>query len=118
VLLAAVLLGLLIGTVLVKADQHSWAGARTTSATVTGLEDDGLHATTSDGTEVVLHLETVPDVGTSVAVEVAPDGRARPASYRQSWSGALREGVLLALGLAVLVQVYRWFVTRPVPSAP
>jgi hypothetical protein len=117
VLLLAVLAGLVIGVVLVQADQRSWSGAAGGTAVVRGLEDDGIHADV-DGREVVLHLERVPAAGTSLAVEVAPDGRARPSSYKQTWSGALVEGVLLALGLAVVVQVYRWFVTRrPVPSA-
>ena len=116
VVLVAVVLGLLFGAVLVKADERSWSGATTGTAVVRGLEDDGIHAEVA-GREVVLHLEKVPAAGTELAVEVAPDGRARPSSYRQTWSGALVEGVLLALGLAVVVQVYRWFVTRrPVPS--
>jgi hypothetical protein len=117
VVLLAVLAGLVMGAALVQADQRSWSGATTGTAVVRGLEDDGIHADV-DGREVVLHLEKVPAAGTSLPVEVAPDGRARPTSYRQTWSGALVEGVLLASGLAALIQVYRWFVTqRPVPSA-
>lgn len=116
VLLVAAVVGLLVGVVLHAADERSWHGSRLTTAVVTGLQDDGVHAT-ADGTDVVLHLEKVPRTGTALSVEVRPDGRARPASYRQSWPGALGRGVALTAGLAVLVQVYRYFVTRrPVPS--
>ena len=116
VLLLGVLLGILVGAGLRWADDRSWAGAETTTATITGLETDGVHATAA-GREVVLHVEKVPPSGSQVAVEVRPDGRARPSSYRQSWGGALRRGIELAIGLVVLVQVYRWFVTgRPSES--
>ena len=118
VLLLGVLAGLALGAVLHWADGRSWAGAERTTAVVTGLQENGVHAT-ADGKDVVLHLEKVPRAGTPIAVEVRPDGRARPASYRQTWSGALGRGVALAVGLAVLVQLYRFFVTRPsVPSEP
>ena len=39
-------------------------------------------------------------------------------SYRQTWPGALGRGVALAVGLLVLVQVYRFFVTTPRVSGP
>lgn len=115
VLLLAVLAGLAVGAVLHWADGRSWAGAERTTAVVTGLRDNGIHAT-ADGKDVVLHLEKVPAAGTRIAVEVRPDGRARPASYRQTWGGALGRGVALAVVLAVIVQLYRFFVTgRPAP---
>ena len=116
VLLLAVLAGVLVGAALHWADGRSWSGSVTTRAVVTGLHDDGIHAT-ADGRDVVLHLEKVPPAGTELTVEVRPDGRARPASYRQSWPGALGRGIALAVGLTVIVQVYRWFVTgRPVTA--
>ena len=112
VLLLGALVGLLIGAGLHWADGRSWAGSATTTATVTGLQSNGIHAT-ADGRDVVLHLEKVPRLGTRVSVEVRPDGRARPTSYRQTWPGALGRGVALAVGLVVLVQVYRFLVTKP-----
>ena len=115
VLLLGVLAGLAVGAVLHWADQRSWAGSVTATAVVTGLEANGIHAT-ADGKDVVLHLEKVPRTGTELRVEVRPDGRARPASYRQSWAGALGRGVALAVGLTVLVQVYRFFVTGRTPA--
>jgi hypothetical protein len=111
VLLVAVLVGLGLGAVLLSADQRSWDGARFTTASITGLEHDGIHADVA-GSDVVLHLESVPPKGTVVDVEVSPDGRARPASYRQTWLKASRSGLALAVGLTLLVQVYRFFVTR------
>jgi hypothetical protein len=111
VLLAAVLLGFAVGSVLRYADDRSWSGARSTTAVVTGLQANGVHAN-ADGRDVVLHLEKVPRTGTQLAIEVRPDGRARPASYRQTWRGALLSGIGLTVALAVLVQVYRFAVTR------
>lgn len=110
VLAAAVLVGCLLGLALLAADSRSWRGAATVTATVTGRSDKGVLAQAGDR-QVVLHLAKVPPPGTRLAVEVSPDGRARPLSYRQTPDHALRSGVLLAVGLAVLVQVYRWFVT-------
>ena len=110
VLLLGVLLGVVLGTALHWADDRSWAGAVTTTATVTGLQSNVVHAT-AEGRDVVLHLEKVPSTGTRLAVEVRPDGRARPSSYRQTWGGALWRGIALALGLTVIVQVYRYAVT-------
>jgi hypothetical protein len=118
VLLAAVLVGLALGVLLHVADDRSWSGATTATAVVTGLHDDGVHAT-AEGRDVVLHLEKVPATGTRLVVEVRPDGRARPASYRQSWSGALLRGAGFTVLLAALVQAYRFAVTRrPLRSAP
>ena len=115
-LLLGVVAGLLLGSALHWADGRSWGGSHDTTAVVTGLQHDGIHAT-ADGREVVLHLEKVPPAGTEVRVEVRPDGRARPTSYRQTWPGALGRGVALAVGLLVIVQVYRYVVTSPpVPS--
>ncbi|MCU1601472.1 MAG: hypothetical protein JWO22_2181 [Frankiales bacterium] len=114
VLLTGVLAGLLIGSALHWADGRSWGGSHDTTAVVVGLEHDGIHAM-AGGRDVVLHLEKVPPAGTEVRVEVRPDGRARPTSYRQTWPGALGRGVALAVGLLVIVQLYRFFVTgRPV----
>lgn len=113
-LLLGALAGVVLGLVLHWADQRSWAGAETTTAVVTGLKSNGIHAT-ADGKDVVLHLEKVPKAGTQIPVEVRPDGRARPASYRQTWAGALSRGIALAVGLTVLVQVYRFFVTGKTP---
>ena len=115
VLLLGVLLGVVLGAGLRWADDRSWAGAVTTTATVTGLRSDGIHAT-ADGTDVVLHLDKVPASGTRLAIEVRPDGRARPTSYRQTWGGALWRGIALALGLTLIVQVYRYAVTGRVPA--
>lgn len=113
-LLLSVLAGLALGVVQHWADSRSWAGSERTTAVVSGVQSDGIHAT-ADGQEVVLHLEKVPPPGRRISVEVRPDGRARPASYRQTWGGALGRGVALAVGLTVLVQVYRWFVTGKAP---
>jgi hypothetical protein len=110
VLLVGVLLGIAVGTALRWADDRSWSGAVTTTATVTGLQSNGVHAT-ADGRDVVLHVEKVPATGTRLTIEVRPDGRARPSSYRQTWRGALWRGIALAVGLTVLVQVYRYAVT-------
>jgi hypothetical protein len=115
VLLLGVLLGVLVGAGLRWADDRSWAGAVTATASVTGLHDDGNHATV-DGRDVVLHLEKVPATGTQLPVEVRPDGRARPTSYRQTWGGALGRGIALAVGLTVVVQVYRYAVTGRLSS--
>jgi hypothetical protein len=116
VLLLAVLAGVLVGAALHWADGRSWAGSATTTAVVTGLQHDGIHAT-ADGRDVVLHLEKVPRTGTELSVEVRPDGRARPSSYRQTWPGSLARGIALAVGLAVIVQVYRYLVTGKSPPA-
>ena len=110
VLLVALLVGALLGLGLLTADRASWSGARVLPGTVTGRSDKGVLAT-ADGRAVVLHLARVPRPGTRLRVEVSPDGRARPVSYRQTPGRALRSGLLLAVGLAVLVQAYRWFVT-------
>jgi hypothetical protein len=112
VLLLAVLAGLVVGSALHWADGRSWSGAVRATAVVTGLQEDGIHAR-ADGRDVVLHLERVPVPGTELRVEVRPDGRARPVSYRQTWPGSLGRGVALALGIALVVQVYRYFVTAP-----
>jgi hypothetical protein len=111
VLLAAVLLGVAVGSLLRYADDRSWSGARTTTAVITGLQANGVHAL-AEGRDVVLHLEKVPRTGTQLAIEVRPDGRARPSSYRQTWQGALLRGIGLTVALAVLVQAYRFLVTR------
>jgi hypothetical protein len=110
VLLAGVLLGVALGGLLRWADDRSWAGAVRTTASVTGLQSNGVHAT-AEGRDLVLHLERVPAAGTRLAVEVRPDGRARPASYRQTWRGALGRGIGLGIALTLIVQVYRWAVT-------
>lgn len=115
VLAAAVLLGCLLGLALLAADSRSWRGAAAVTATVTGRSDKGVVAQ-ADGRQVLLHLARVPSPGAQLGIEVSPDGRARPLSYRQTPARALRSGVLLAVGLAVLVQVYRWFVTGRAPS--
>lgn len=111
VLAAAVVAGLLVGVVLLLADRSSWSGAQTTAAVVAGRSDKGVVARTPLGT-VVLHLAEVPAAGTRLQVEVAPDGRARPASYAQTPGRAVRSGVALTVLLALLVQGYRWAVTR------
>jgi hypothetical protein len=110
VLLLGVLLGVAVGAALRWADDRSWAGSLTTTATITGLQSNGIHAT-ADGKDVVLHLEKVPPAGTRLAVEIRPDGRARPTSYRQTWRGALWRGIALVVGLTLVVQVYRYAVT-------
>jgi hypothetical protein len=111
VLLLAIVAGLGIAAVLHWADDRSWSGAVTTVAQVTGVRSDGVHAT-ANGRDVVLHLERVPATGARLSVEVRGDGRARPSSYRQSWTGSLRRGLALSLGVALLVQAYRYVVTR------
>jgi len=110
VLATAVLVGALLGLALLAADSRSWRGADTVTATVTGRSDQGVLAQAA-GRQVVLHTARIPVPGTRLTVEVSPDGRARPVSYRQTPGRALRSGVLLAVGLVALVQVYRWFVT-------
>ena len=110
-LLVAVLTGVLLGAALLAADRSSWSGARTVPATVTGRSDKGVTADAA-GTPVVLHLAAVPTPGTRLTVQVTPDGRARPLSYAQTPARSLRSGVLLMLGLTVLVQLYRYVVTR------
>jgi hypothetical protein len=114
VLLLAVLLGLGFGALLRYADDRSWSGATTTTAIITGLRSDGVHAM-AGGADVVLHLAKVPAAGTELAVEVRRDGRARPVSYRQTWGGALLQGTGLAVGLTVVVQLYRYAVTGRKP---
>lgn len=111
VLLAAVVAGLVLGAVLLAADSRSWSGARTTVATVTGVSSTGITAV-ADGRAVTLHLGRVPPPGTRVEVEVSPDGRARPSSYAQTWLRATRSGVALSVLLVVLLQAYRFAVTR------
>jgi hypothetical protein len=110
VLAVAVVAGLVLSVVLLLADRSSWSGARTTAAVVTGRSDKGVVAQTSQGA-VVLHLARVPATGTRLQVEVAPDGRARPASYAQTPGRAARSGVVLLVLLTLLVQGYRWAVT-------
>ncbi len=114
VLAVAVLLGLGIGAVLLLADARSWSGARTTAATITGRSDTGVTAN-ADGRSITLHLARVPAPGTTIEVEVSPDGRARPASYKQTWLKATRSGVALSVLLTVLMQAYRFAVTRRQP---
>lgn len=111
VLALAVLLGVVIGLGLLTADRVSWSGGRVTTAVVTGRSAMGVVARADDRT-VVLHLARIPRPGTTLPVELSPDGRARPLAYRQTPARALWSGVLLAVGLAVLVQAYRWVVTR------
>jgi hypothetical protein len=111
VLLAAVVVGVAIGMVLLVADQRSWSGAVTQTATVTGVDSKGITALAA-GRTVSLHLAPIPRVGTQVRVEVSPDGRARPYSYRQTALKATRSGIALSVLLALLVQVYRYAVTR------
>ncbi len=107
----AVLLGVVIGLGLLTADRVSWSGGRVATAVVTGRSAMGVVAR-ADNRTVVLHLARIPRPGTTLPVELSPDGRARPLAYRQTPGRALRSGVLLAVGLAVLVQAYRWVVTR------
>ena len=111
VLAVAAAAGCLLGLALLAADMTSWRGATTGVATVVGRSATGVVAD-SGGRQVVLHLPRVPAAGTRLEVEVSRDGRARPSSYRQTPGRALRSGVLLAVGLAVLVQAYRFVVTR------
>lgn len=111
VLLLAAVAGLLLGAGLLAADRSSWHGARTVPAVVTGRSDKGVTADAA-GTPVVLHLARVPRPGTTVTVQITPDGRARPLSYAQTPVRSLRSGVLLLVGLTMLVQVYRFAVTR------
>ncbi len=114
VLAVAVVLGLGIGAVLLLADARSWSGARTGAATVTGRSDTGVTAL-AGGRSITLHLARIPAPGSTIEVEVSPDGRARPASYKQTWLKATRSGVGLSLLLTVLVQAYRFGVTRRQP---
>ena len=107
----ALLLGGLIGLGLLAADRASWSGGRVATAVVTGRSDKGVVAL-AEGRPVVLHLARIPRPGTTLPVELSRDGRARPLSYRQTPGRALRSGVLLTVGLTVLVQAYRWVVTR------
>jgi len=112
VLLLAAALGVLVGLGLLAADRSSWAGARVLPGTVTGRSDKGVLALAADR-PIVLHLARVPHPGTRLAVEVSPDGRARPLAYKQTLARSLRSGVLLVVGLALLVQLYRLMVTAP-----
>ena len=107
----ALLLGGVVGLGLLTADRVSWSGGRVATAVVTGRSAMGIRAL-ADGRVVVLHLARIPRPGTTLPVELSPDGRARPLSYRQTPGRTLRSGVLLAVGLTVLVQAYRWVVTR------
>lgn len=111
VLLVAAALGLLLGAGLLAADRSSWRAATTASATVVGRTDAGVAADVG-GRRVVLHLPQIPSTGTVLPVEVTPDGRARPLAYRATPGRALRSGVLFALGAAVVLQAYRFVVTR------
>ena len=107
----ALLLGGVVGLGLLTADRVSWSGGRVATAVVTGRSAMGIRAL-ADGRVVVLHLARIPRPGTTLPVELSPDGRARPLTYRETPGRALRSGVLLAVGLTVLVQAYRWVVTR------
>ena len=111
VLLTAVLVGVLLGLVLLAADRSSWSGAHRLTATVTGLSSKGVDAV-AGGKTVSLHITPVPKPGTEIAVEVSPDGRARPVTYAQTPGHAIRQGVTLVVLLTVLVQAYRFVVTR------
>lgn len=111
VLAAAVVAGVGIGAVLLLADARSWSGARTSSATVTGRSATGVTAD-ADGRSITLHLARIPAPGSTISVEVSPDGRARPASYKQTWLKATRSGVAVSVLLTVLMQAYRFAVTR------
>lgn len=112
VLAVAVLLGLAVGAGLLLADQRSWNGARTYLGTVTGRSDIGVIVEAA-GRDVTLHLAKVPRTGTKIEVEISPDGRARPTSFSQTWGKAARSGVGLAVLLVLILQVYRFAVTRP-----
>ena len=114
-LLLAMTLGLVLGIVLLAADRSSWAGARTTTATVTGVSSKGVLAD-AGGKQVVIHLAPLPSPGTLLQVQVSPDGRARPTSFAQTPAKAIRDGVGLALLLTVLLQAYRFVVTRRGPE--
>ena len=111
ILAGAALVGALLGLVLLLADHASWSGARTTTATVAGTSDKGVLAQAA-GRQVVLHMSPVPTTGSTLRVEVSPDGRARPASFAQTPLRATRSGVALAVLLTMLVQGYRYAVTR------
>lgn len=111
VLLAAALVGTLLGLLLMLADHASWQDTRQLTATVTGTSDKGLLADTTRG-QVVLHLPAVPVSGTRLTVEVAPDGRARPLSYRKDLPSGTRSAVGLVVLSIALVQAYRFAVTR------
>ncbi len=106
----ALLLGVVVGLGLLAADRVSWSGGRVATAVVTGRSTMGVLAL-ADGRSVILHLERIPRPGTTLPVELSRDGRARPLSYRQTPGRALQSGILLTVGLAVLVQAYRWMVT-------
>jgi hypothetical protein len=112
VLVLAALLGVLVGLALLAADRSSWSGARVLPATVTGRSDKGVLALAGER-PIVLHLAQLPRPGTMLPVELSPDGRARPLSYKQTVPRSLRSGVLLVVGLALLVQLYRLLVTAP-----
>lgn len=114
VLVGAVVVGAALGLVLLLADRSSWSGARAATATVTGTSPKGVLAQAA-GREVVLHVVPAPRRGTRLAVQVAPDGRARPVSFAQTGPKAVRDGVLLVLLLTVLAQAYRFAVTRRGP---
>ena len=111
VLLLAVGLGLLLGLALLVADSRSWSGAHRSVGTVTGRSSSGVLVDTG-GRTVTVHLAKIPRTGTRLEVEVSPDGRARPASYGQTWWRAARSGVGLAVLLVVVLQAYRYAVTR------
>ncbi len=111
VLLAAAAVGLVIGAGLLLADRRSWQGARTSIGTVTGRSDTGV-TVAAGGQAVTLHLAKIPRPGATIEVEVSPDGRARPTSYKQTWWKASRSGVGLAVLLVLLLQGYRYAVTR------
>jgi hypothetical protein len=117
VLLAAVVVGVAFGMVLLIADQRSWSGAVTQTATVTGVDSKGITADAA-GRSISLHIAPIPRPGTTVQVEVSPDGRARPYSYRQTALKATRSGIAFSVLLALLVQVYRYAVTRRLPRDP
>lgn len=108
----AVAVGCLLGLGLLGADRASWHSAHQAVATVVGRSDKGVVATVPGQPPVLLHLTAVPPTGRLVRVEISPDGRARPLSYRQTAGRALRSGVLLSSGLLLLVQIYRFAVTR------
>jgi hypothetical protein len=111
VAVAAVLAGAALGLVLLAADRSSWSGARQTTATVTGVGHDGVKAVAS-GRQITLHLAPVPSAGTRLAVQVSPDGRARPVHLIETPARAVRQGVTLVVLLTLLVQAYRFVVTR------
>ncbi|MCU1595830.1 MAG: hypothetical protein JWO12_3222 [Frankiales bacterium] len=117
VLVAAVVLGLALGVALLVADARSWSGATSSVGTVTGRNDTGV-VVAAGGRTVTLHLARVPKPGTQIQVEVSPDGRARPTSYEQTLGKATRDGVGLTVLLTVVVQLYRYAVTRRPTTEP